>query len=296
MSSTKISSRGSIKKPDSYRELADHFEWAKREPWQDVQGHVYDECNVFLDRILAGETDKVIVEGGCGQGRNLHRYAGVNRCIGVDFSTTCLTKIASYGSGVAPVKADIRHFPVKDGGADYVILCNVLFIYQDLDEIAAMLGAARRMLKPGGKLIMINDFCSVAVRVAPFLGQNWIPRRGSGKNGSKSEFMLYYFTDADSRSLLQRAGLETLHIHHCNTHSGVYHATYLSPLFGALMRSHRRHRRVRRMDHWRRVHSGWDVNDAYPLNPLGRAVALFSQAWWRRLSALSICCLATPTH
>jgi len=66
---------GVEEKPKSYHELADKFEWAKRDVDQDMEGHIYNECNGFLDFHLANQVDKVIVECGCGLGRNLHRYS-----------------------------------------------------------------------------------------------------------------------------------------------------------------------------------------------------------------------------
>ena len=90
---------GVSEKPESYRELANNFEWAKSELDQDVEGHAYDECNDFLDSMLAGKRGKAIVECGCNLGCNLHRYAANNRCIGVDFSRTGLDKIPTEPSG-----------------------------------------------------------------------------------------------------------------------------------------------------------------------------------------------------
>jgi len=283
---------GIAEKPDSYHELADQFEWAKRDVDQDVEGHTYDECNKYLDSILAHETGKVIVECGCGLGRNLHRYARRNRCVGVDFSKTGLRKIRLRATGVEPVKADIRQVPLADGCADYVIFCNVLFIYEDLQVVREMLVEARRILRKGGKVIIINDFCSTGVWLSPFLQVPRFTKRSESKNAKNKQFMLYYYTQADSKNLLNEAGLGNVNSHLCNAHKGVYHITYLSPVWGVLLRGHRRHRVVRHMDHWERVRKSESVNGAYPLNIIGRCLASISRRFFPSLASLSLCCAA----
>lgn len=280
-------------KPGSYKVLADRFEWAKRGVEQDLEGQFYNECAAQLDAILLREKGRVIVECGCGLGRNLHRYARDNTCIGLDFSTTGLAKIRRYGSGVVPVNADIRAVPLREGSADFVIFCNVLFIYEDLAQIVHMLQEARRVLKPEGKVIVINDFCSAGVALAPFLRVPPVPFLGRKAKGStRKEFILYYFDRADAARLLSQAGFQAVDSRLCNFHLGVYHLTYLSPLFGVLLRNHRQHRKVRRMDHWERVRGAQCVNDAYPLNLLGRGVAAMSRCFWPSFAALSLFCTA----
>lgn len=281
---------GVSEKPESYRELADNFEWAKREVDQDVEGHSYDECNDFLDSILAHQRGKTIVECGCGLGRNLHRYAADNRCIGVDFSSTGLQKIRQRGTGVEPVNADIMYVPLADASVDYVIFCNVLFIYEDLDQVLLMLSEARRMLKAGGKVIVINDYCSLGVWLAPFMR---LP--SLGKSRGQREFMLYYYGKAESQRLLSEAGFNCVEPHLCNAHMGVYHMTYLSPVWGVMLRHHRRHHTVRHMDHWERVRRSDTVNGAYPLNRLGRMMASVSRRFFPSLASLSLCCTAEKT-
>jgi SAM-dependent methyltransferase len=289
---------GLDRKPDSYSELADRYEWAKRDVDQDIEGHLYDECNDYLDAILESERDRVIVECGCGLGRNLHRFADANICIGIDFSTTCLQKIQKYGSGIMPLKADIRRLPLADQSADYVIFCNVLFIYEEIEQIVHMLSEARRILKPSGRCVVINDYCSIGVLLAPFLqlpfARLW--RRRKSGSGNCKEFMLYYFGERDGYSLLERAGLRQTDSRLCNFHMGVYHLTYLSPIWGGLLRHHRRHRKVRRMDHWERVRLARCVNDAYPLNLMGRIVAALSRRMWPQFAALSLCCTGDRAH
>ncbi len=281
---------GVEEKPESYQELADNFEWAKRDVDQDVEGHTYNECNTFLDDLLAHERGKVVVECGCGLGRNLHRYARDNRCIGVDFSTTGLRKIRQRGTGVEPLRGDIRWVPLADGSVDYVIFCNVLFIYKDLDQVVAMMKEAHRILKEDGRVIVINDYCSLGVWLAPLLR---LPKPGGAREkAGKREFMLYYYTQPESKRLLQEAGFTGVEAQLCNAHLGIYHMTYLSPVWGVVLRHHRRHRVVRHMDHWERVRRSDSVNGAYPLNRLGRLMASFSRRFMPSLASLSLCCTA----
>jgi len=286
---------GVEEKPKSYHELADKFEWAKRDVDQDMEGHIYNECNGFLDFHLANQVDKVIVECGCGLGRNLHRYSRENKCIGVDFSSTGLQKIRLFETGTKPLKSDIRHVALETGSADFVIFSNVLFIYEDLNEVLKMLKEAHRILKENGKIIVINDYCSVAVRLSQLfqIPQAWFTNT---HNDSKDkQFMLYYYSKAESKRLLELAGFTGCDSHLCNSHLGVYHVTYLNLLACLFLRGHRRHNEVRRMDHWERVRKSNSVNGAYPLSPLGRLVAAVSNRFFPSLASLSVCFSASKT-
>lgn len=281
---------GLDKKPDSYRHLADTYEWAQREVGQHAERYRYDDFNAeYLRDLLGTGSSKLVVECGCGLGGNSLPYAQQHRCIGVDFSGVALKKIRLYTSDMAVALGDISTIPLKDACADFVILARVLFVHEDLDFIVSILREARRILKPEGKIIFINDYSSVGVRVFNGMNQffsyavNALLRRES-----VDEFIVYYFSEADMNLLLSRAGLRLIDSRLCNVHIGVYHLTYHSAILALLLRDNWRHYRIRRKDHWERVRDSNNVNDVYPLSAVGRLFKYLVERFWPSLAALSL--------
>jgi ubiquinone/menaquinone biosynthesis C-methylase UbiE len=101
----------------------------------------------------------VVVEVGFGSGLNLPYYdAGkVTRLVGVDPDATMLA-LAKRRSGTVPFVLELLHafgesLPLADGCADTVILAYALCT---IPEPQAALAEARRILKPGGRLVFLE--------------------------------------------------------------------------------------------------------------------------------------------
>ena len=282
-------------KPDSYRVLADNYEWPKRDVEKHIAGRRFDQFQDYLNGLLANARGKTIVECGCGPGGNLIRFGADNRCIGLDFSLTALRKIRAYTDQVKPVGADIRYLPLVDNSADYVLFSRVLFIYEDLEQIDRMLTEARRILKPGGQVIVVNDYCNAGILLSTGVRDLWgqiRPLFGAQSEDAR-EFMLYYFSKNDMRQLLQKADMKVEDEYLCNVHTGIFHLTYHHPILAIMLRSLWRHYRIRRLDHWQRAQDARHVNDAYPLNILGRLLEKIIRHLFPSLAALSLCNLAS---
>jgi ubiquinone/menaquinone biosynthesis C-methylase UbiE len=288
-------------KPDSYREIADQYEWAEREVRQHVEQYRYDDFNAeYLPDLLNGERGKIVVECGCGLGGNILPFADRHRCIGVDYSKVALKKLRRHTRDMFVTLGDISAIPLRDESADYVIIARVLFVHEDLNFIAAILRDVQRVLKPQGKVVIINDFSSGGVRlfnsVNDFFARVLEVLR---RRQSTHEFMLYYFSHDDLRQLLAQSGMTLVDTRLCNVHQGVYHLTYHNKLFGLLLRANWKHYRIRRKDHFERVRLSSRVNDAYPLGLVGRAFAHLVRRWRPSLAALSlagIACKSAPTN
>lgn len=286
--------QGLAQKPEAYRVLADNYEWEKRTVEQHIEGRRYDEFNLFLEEVIGEARGQVIVECGCGFGGNLIPFRKRNKCIGVDFSRTALKKLRAHTGGIDLIGADISAVPLQNSCADYVIFARVLFVYEDLETIGRMLREAWRILRPGGKVVIINDYCSLGVRVFTAV-RDWarsVLKRVGRVQAEPREFMYYYFEIDDMRMLLGRAGLTATRFWLCNVHQGVYHVTYHNSILGLVLRNHTLHRQVRHKDHWERVRLSENINDAYPLNWLGRFISQKICRLFPSLAALSLCSLA----
>lgn len=107
----------------------------------------------FHRELLAG-VDGVVVEVGCGRGRLFDRYPeGPRQVVAVepDGQSRAAAERAAAGMAVPVlvVAGDAEHLPLPDGGADVVIMSEVLCSVADP---AAALGEAWRVLRPGGEL------------------------------------------------------------------------------------------------------------------------------------------------
>lgn len=113
-----------------------------------------------IREILALAQDDVVLDLGCGWGRHLSLLGSAGHdVVGVDLSYALLRRAADMGdvrdSGARLVAADMRRLPLRDGGFDAVInLATSLGLFlEDGDAVAAM-SEARRVLRPGGRLLI----------------------------------------------------------------------------------------------------------------------------------------------
>lgn len=113
----------------------------------------------FLAPSLAAllPNDAVLVDLGCGTGHVLAQVAPfVGRAIGVDREPEMLAVARQRLAGAAGaeiVEGSLEEVPLPDGIADLALLVLVL---HHLPEPGAALGEARRLLRPTGKLVVVD--------------------------------------------------------------------------------------------------------------------------------------------
>jgi ubiquinone/menaquinone biosynthesis C-methylase UbiE len=101
----------------------------------------------------------LLVDLGTGTGRMLELFAPrASRALGFDLNHDMLTyaRIKLKRAGLAHAQArhgDLYNVPLADGSADAVILHQVLHF---LDDPAGAIAEAARLLKPGGKLLVVD--------------------------------------------------------------------------------------------------------------------------------------------
>jgi ubiquinone/menaquinone biosynthesis C-methylase UbiE len=105
--------------------------------------------------IVGGTT---LLDVGCGRGELLVVAAERGaRAIGVEYSTDALRlarqTLDGYGQTAELVQADARRIPVPDATADHAALLDVVE-HLTPQELAQSLGEIRRILKPGGRLLI----------------------------------------------------------------------------------------------------------------------------------------------
>lgn len=112
-------------------------------------------------RWVAARVSGRLLEVGAGTGRNTGRRPAGDQAVGVDLNLGRLHYARARGAGFAPVVADMTRLPFADGCFDTLVST---FTFCEVADPAAALGEFRRVLRPGGRLLMLEH---VAARSWP---------------------------------------------------------------------------------------------------------------------------------
>jgi SAM-dependent methyltransferase len=125
--------------------------------------------------------DGLTLEIGCGTGGFLVAAArSGRRVVGVDIAARWLVvarrRLADHGLNVPLVAAGVESLPWPDATFDTVVADSVL---EHLDDPAAALAECRRVVKPGGALLLWspNRFTPTVDPHVGLWGVGWLPRR-----------------------------------------------------------------------------------------------------------------------
>lgn len=129
--------------------------------WSNLRSLHVDEANVeqAMLQLVGAQDIGTLVDLGTGTGRVLELFGGVVRDLhGIDASREMLAiaraNLEKHGFRRAELRqSDIYALPLADGMADLVTIHQVLHF---LDEPQRALLEARRILRPGGKLLIVD--------------------------------------------------------------------------------------------------------------------------------------------
>ena len=131
-----------------YYQAADpvHFDWQTSAPY-------FAETESALLRTVVAKPGDRLLEIGCGEGSNLFHLRSTEAvCFGVDFSTAKVA-FAHRATGIHAAAADAAALPFASSSFDAVLIRDLL---HHLPDPAAALAEARRVLRPGGGLTLIE--------------------------------------------------------------------------------------------------------------------------------------------
>ena len=142
-------------------EAAQSYFKAHAGEWDKIRAlHVAEiDVEAAMDEALGRGPFDLLVDLGTGTGRTLELFGGrAQRALGFDINHAMLAyarmKLERARLAHAQVRhADLYNVPLQDGAADAVVLHQVLHF---LDDPAAAVAEAARLLKPGGKLLLVD--------------------------------------------------------------------------------------------------------------------------------------------
>jgi ArsR family transcriptional regulator len=129
--------------------------------WDKIRAlHVAEkDVEAAMDQALGEGPFNLLVDLGTGTGRILELFgARASRALGFDLNHAMLAyarmKLERAGLNHAQVRhGDLHNVPLPDGAADAVVLHQVLHF---LDDPAAAIAEASRLLAPGGRLLVVD--------------------------------------------------------------------------------------------------------------------------------------------
>ncbi|MDL1943622.1 class I SAM-dependent methyltransferase [Chloroflexi bacterium CFX2] len=107
-----------------------------------------------LHRLVAQSQARDVLEVGCGTGHWVNElHALVPRVIGLDYSFGMLTQAQAQNDALLLTNGDANYLPFPSKSFDLVLSLNALQHYTDQ---RAFITEARRLLRPGGALAIVN--------------------------------------------------------------------------------------------------------------------------------------------
>jgi ubiquinone/menaquinone biosynthesis C-methylase UbiE len=121
--------------------------------------------------LAAIESGDTVVDLGAGTGLlTLAAARTSDNVIAVDYSQPMLDRLQKHAATVdldriACVRADLRELPLPDDIAD-VVVSSYAFHHVDDDGKALALAEARRVLRPGGRLVVLDMMFALSLRAS----------------------------------------------------------------------------------------------------------------------------------
>ena len=105
----------------------------------------------LLDRLLGPGHDRLCLDLGCGSGAHIPALVGLGwRVTGVDISPRQVD--LARRTGIAATVASASNLPLAGQSVDAVA---TVLTTTDFDDLPSVFGEARRVLRPGGRLVII---------------------------------------------------------------------------------------------------------------------------------------------
>lgn len=147
--------------------------WDRRvEAWEGIAASpVFTRLATSVLERAAIRDDERVIDLGAGTGLlTLAAARTAAEVIAVDYSQPMLDRLAHHAGAaglgrITCLRADLRELPIEDGVAD-VAISSYAFHHLDDDGKALALSEARRVLRPGGRLVVLDMMFALSLRAA----------------------------------------------------------------------------------------------------------------------------------
>lgn len=158
------------------------LEWGHAQPDLLWRKHS-DQVNLALlakwlpDRPVQRLLKTDLFDEATGEGLIPFLLTRANKVIGIDVSPKTL-RMARVSRGISTC-ADVRLLPFADNSFDVVVSNSTLDHFLSLDEVKISLRELRRVLRPGGQLLLtLDNLANPVVALRNLLPFNWLHRMG----------------------------------------------------------------------------------------------------------------------
>jgi SAM-dependent methyltransferase len=184
--------------PPTTDEPLRHFYENPAVPVASGSGRAHRQLRMLADLLARAEGPQVILDVGCGDGEATGMVPrGEHTVVGIDWSMMALRHARSLGLSLIRGGIDPPGLPIADGGADVVILSEVIEHLVDTDSA---IDEIHRVLRPGGTLLLSTPNLAawynrglLALGIQPIFSE--VSLRGIyGRPGSQVVGHLHMFT------------------------------------------------------------------------------------------------------
>ncbi len=173
-----------------------------------------DDCRIeFIHDVMFANLprDGLIVDAGCGVARwPIYLRQKGYRVFGLEWSQEACRLGKRTDPGLEVVRSDVRRTPLKDASVDAVLSLGV--VEHDESGPIEALREARRILKPGGVMILAVPYNNPLRRLVVNRLQSWVTRRRR-RASWKLGFAEYRFSAREVRGFLRETGFEAQSMH-----------------------------------------------------------------------------------
>lgn len=138
--------------------------------WEDVAATpAFSRLATCVLELAAVEVGNTVVDLGAGTGLlSLSAAAKAERVVAVDYSQPMLDRLGEHAlvaelDNVVCLRADLREVPLPDAAADVIVSCYAFHHVDDAGKELA-LAEARRILRPGGRLVICDMMFRLSLR------------------------------------------------------------------------------------------------------------------------------------
>lgn len=150
---------------------------------------IYDELRVKNIRALLGNTRDAVLIVGCGSNRDTSIAGTQQKVFAFDLSVRAVSYVSSSSSDFRLFAADALQIPFEDGVFDLVVCSEVL---EHIPDIHSAVKELRRVMKPGGTLVVSSPNWISFFGLARFLGERITRKRISSDDQPYDDWKTWY--------------------------------------------------------------------------------------------------------